>query len=143
MSLDTNKTIVRRYYEEAKNQANFDLLQQLAMPDYLEHNPFPGQEQGLAGLRRRAEMMAQAFRVNITVEDIFAEADKVVVRFQTHMLHQGTFMGIPATGKSATIQGIAIHRLRDGRIAERWLLVENLSLLQQLGVFPQPAQPRG
>ena len=51
-------------------------------------------------------------------------------------------MGIPATGKSVTIQEITIYRLRDGKIAERWIFVDNLSLLQQLGAFPQPAAPK-
>ena len=141
MSVEDNKATVRRYYEEVKNQGDLDLLPELAAPDYLEHNPIPGQGQGLAGLRRRAETMARAFRSDITLEDIIVAGDRVVVRFTNHVLQQGPFMGLPATGKPATIQGIAIHRLEEGRIAERWLLVENLSLLQQLGAFPQPAIP--
>ncbi len=141
MSVENNKTTVRRYFEEAKNHGNLDLLEELVTPDYVEHNPMPGQGQGLAGLRQRAEMMARAFRIDITVEDVIAVGDRVVVRFMSHLVNQGSFMGIPASGKSATIQGIAIHRLKDGKIAERWLLVENLSLLQQLGAFPQPAAP--
>ena len=141
MSIETNKATVRRYYEEVKNQGNLALLEELATPDYVEHNPIPGQEQGLAGLRQRAEMMARAFRVDITVEDMIAAGDRVVVRFTNHVLHQGTFMGLPATGKSATVQGIAVHSLQDGRIAERWILVDNFSLLMQLGAFPQPSVP--
>jgi steroid delta-isomerase-like uncharacterized protein len=141
MSIETNKATVRRYYEEVKNQGNLALLEELATPDYVEHNPIPGQEQGLAGLRQRAEMMARAFRVDITVEDMIAAGDRVVVRFTNHVLHQGTFMGLPATGKSATVQGIAVHSLQDSRIAERWILVDNFSLLMQLGAFPQPSAP--
>jgi predicted ester cyclase len=98
----------------------------------------PSQRPGLAGLRQRAEMLADAFRAHISMEDVIAEGDNVVVRFTNDLVHEGTFRGIPATGRTATIQGIAIHRLRDGKIAERWILVDNLALLQQLGAFPEP-----
>jgi predicted ester cyclase len=53
-------------------------------------------------------------------------------------VHHGPFMGIPATGKSATVSGIDIHLLRNGKLAEHWDVVDILSLLQQLGAFPQP-----
>jgi len=142
MSIETNKATVRRYYQEVKNQGNLALLEELATPDYVEHNPILGQEQGLAGLRQRDEIMARAFRLDITVEDVIAAGDRVVVRFTNHVLHQGTFMGLPATGKSATVQGIAFHRLQGSRIAERWILIDNFSLLMQLGAFPQPSAPR-
>jgi predicted ester cyclase len=139
MSIEHNQTVVRRYYEEVKNQGNLDLLEELIVPDYIEHNPLPGQGQGLAGLRQRAEMLQSAFRARLTVEDMIAEGDKVVVRFANYLVQQGMILGIPATGKSATIQGIAIHRIRGGKIAERWILVDNVSLLQQLGAIPQPS----
>ena len=141
MSIETNKATVRRYYDEVKNRGNLALLDELVTPNYLEHNPIPGQGQGLEGLRRRAETMAAIFRSEITVEDVIASGDRVVVRFTNLVRHQGTFMGLPATGKSATVQGIAIHRLQDSRIAERWILVDNFSLLMQLGAFRQPTTP--
>jgi predicted ester cyclase len=52
--------------------------------------------------------------------------------------HQAEFMGIPPTGRTVTISGIDIHRLRDGRMAEHWHVIEELQMLQQLGVIPQP-----
>ena len=86
--------------------------------------------------------MARAFRIQINIEDMIAASDEVAVRLTNHLVHNGTFMGIAATGRSATIQGIAIHRLKDGKIAERWIVMDNLFLLQQLGAFPQPAAPK-
>jgi predicted ester cyclase len=83
-------------------------------------------------------MLQRAFRARITVEDMIADGDKVVVRLANYLVHEGTFLGIPATGKSATIQGIAIHRIRGGKIAERWILIDTAALLQQLGAIPQP-----
>ena len=138
MSTETNKAIVRRYYEEVHNQGKLDVLKEIAVEDYVEHNPFPGQGQGLSGFQQRVEMLQSAFTMNFTIEDMIAEGDKVVVRWTNHNVHQGPFMGIPATGKSVIVSGIDIHLLRNGKLAEHWDVVDMLSLLQQLGVLPQP-----
>lgn len=138
MSTEMNKNTVRRYYEEVHNLGKRDLLKEIAVEDYVEHNPFPGNGQGLTGFQERVEMLQSAFTMNFTIEDMIAEGDKVVVRWTNHNVHHGTFMGIPATGKSATISGIDIHLLRNGKLAEHWDVVDTLSLLQQLGALPQP-----
>lgn len=138
MTTETNKVTVRRYYEEVHNQGNRDLLKDLARVDYVEHSLFPGQGQGLTGLLQRVELLQNAFRSHFTIEDMIAGGDKVVVRWTNHLVQHGENMGIPATGKTATISGIDIHALRDNKLTEHWDLVDNLSLLQQLGVLPQP-----
>ncbi len=138
MSTETNKATVRRYYEEVHNRGKRDVLNEIAVEDYVEHNPFPGQEQGLKGFQQRVEILQTAFTMNFTLEDIIAEGDKVVVRWTNHNVHHGPFMGIPATGKSAIVSGIDIHLLRKGKLAEHWDVFDALSLFQQLGTFPQP-----
>jgi steroid delta-isomerase-like uncharacterized protein len=138
MSIETNKATVRRYYEEVHNQGKQDVLKEIAVENYVEHNPFPGHGQGLSGFYQRVEMLQNAFTMNFTIEDMIAEGDKVVVRWVNHNVHQGSFMGIPATGKSAIVSGIDIHVLQNGKLAEHWDVVDTLSLLQQLGVLPQP-----
>ena len=141
MSAEKDQATVRRYYLEVFNQKKESLLDELAVPDYVEHNPFPGHGQGIAGLYQRVGMLQSAFRANFTIEDMIVEGDKVVVRWTNQVVHQGTFFGIPATGKSATVSGIDIHRLRDGKMAEHWDVVDILSVLQQLGALPQPSTP--
>ena len=137
MSTETNKATVRRYYEEVHNLGKRDLLKEIAVEDYVEHNPFPGHGQGLAGLYQRVEMLQTAFTMNFTIEDIVAEGDKVVVRWTNHNVHHGPFMGISATGKSAIVSGINIYLLRNSKLAENWDVFDALSLFQQLGAFPQ------
>ncbi len=138
MATETNKATVRRYYEQVYNQGNSNLLEELVSEDYVEHSPFPGHGQGAAGLKQRVETLQNAFRANFTIEDMIAEGDKVVVRWTNRVVHRGEFMGIPPTGKSATISGIDIHVLRNGKMAEHWDQVDIIGLLQQLGVLPQP-----
>lgn len=143
MSEQDNKAVVRRYYDEVLNQRNVDLLDDLAVEDYVEHDPFPGQGNGLGDLKARVTGLCAAFNpMHFTIEDVIAEGDRVVVRWTNAGTHSGGFMGIPATGKDFGIAGIDIHAVRSGKLAEHWHVVDQLAQMQQLGLLPQP-EPAG
>ncbi|MDQ3344762.1 MAG: ester cyclase [Actinomycetota bacterium] len=134
-----NKAVVRRYYNEVLNLRTIDLLDELAVEDYVEHDPFPGQGNGLADLKARVAGLCSAFNpLQFTIQDVIAEGDKVVVRWTNAGTHSGSFMGIPATGKEFGIAGIDIHVVRGGKLAEHWHVVDQLAQMQQLGLIPQP-----
>jgi steroid delta-isomerase-like uncharacterized protein len=136
---DTNKATVRRYYDEVLNSRNVDVLDELAVEDYIEHDPFPGQGNGRADLKARAELLLTAFNpLRFTIEDVIAEGDRVVVRWTNAGTHNGPFLGIPPTGKAFSIGGIDIHAVRDGRMAEHWHVVDQFAHMQQLGLLPSP-----
>jgi steroid delta-isomerase-like uncharacterized protein len=136
---NASKAVIRRYYDEVLNEGHLDVLEQLAITAYIEHDPLPGQMTGLEGLRQRAQMLREAFRPHFTIEDMIAEQDKVVVRWTNRGTHVGAFLGMPPTGKSFTIAGIDIHRLQGGKMAEHWHVIDMFSQMQQLGMIPQPA----
>ena len=139
MSVQDNKTVVGRYYEEVFNQRKTGLLDQLAVDDYVEHDPFPGQGNGRADLKARAETILGAFSpLQFRLEDVVAEEDRVAVRWHQAGTHTGLFMGIPPSGRQFTLTGIDIHQLRDGQMAEHWHEVDLYGLLQQLGAIPAP-----
>jgi predicted ester cyclase len=73
-------------------------------------------------------------RYALNVEDLIAEADKVVVRFTFSATYGGGFMNIPATGQQVAMPGIIIYRIADGKIVEHWMQVDSAALMQQLGV---------
>jgi steroid delta-isomerase-like uncharacterized protein len=75
-----------------------------------------------------------------TIEELIAEGDKVVNRFTWHGTHQGDFLGIPPTGNQVEVKGVVIDRFADGKIADTRILMDNLGLMQQLGVVPTPQQ---
>ncbi len=140
MSTENNKKVVRRYYDEVLNAGNLALIDELAVAAYIENDPFPGQGNGRADLKARVEAMLEAFSpCTFTIEDVVAEGDRVVVRWSSSGTHSGSLMGMPPTNRSYTISGIDIHRLTDGRMAEHWHVVDQLSQLQQLGVLPSQA----
>jgi steroid delta-isomerase-like uncharacterized protein len=138
MTTEANRTAVRRYYEEVLNRGRVALLDELAVFDYDEHSPFPGQPNGLEGLKARVGAILAAFRPVFTLQQVVFEDDTAVVYWTNSGIHQGEFMGIPATGRTVSISGIDIHRLRGGRLAEHWHVIEELQMLQQLGLVPAP-----
>jgi predicted ester cyclase len=75
-----------------------------------------------------------------TVEDEIAEGDKYVVRLTARGTMQGAFLGMPATGKQATWTEVHVARVVGGKLAEHWACIDQLGMLQQLGVIPAPGQ---
>ena len=137
MDLDQNKTVVSRYYADVLNGGEVDLLDEIAVEDYVEHDPLPGQGNGRTDFKQRVETLRSAFApISFTVEDVIAEGDRVVVRWRSSGKHSGEFLGIPPTDREYTINGIDIHACRDGRLAEHWHVVDQLAQLQQLGLVP-------
>ena len=135
------EAIVRRFAEEVLNQGNMDTLEEVLAADLLNHNPPPG----LPGTREGVKLFVQGQRaafpdMQVTVQDVIAEGDKVVLRFVARGTHQGPFAGLPPTGKQVSVAGINIYRLAQGTIVEAWAERDTLGMLQQLGVVPAPGQ---
>ncbi len=137
MAQEQNKEIVRRAYQvisEGVRSGDFSGLDEVVARDVRDHNPDPGQEPGIKGVKGLFQGLADAFPdLRIVVEDLIAEGDKVVGRVTFRGTHSGDFQGIAATGKQIEIPVIDILRIRDGKIVERWGLSDQLGLMQQLG----------
>ncbi|MGC2619128.1 MAG: ester cyclase, partial [Acidobacteriaceae bacterium] len=102
-------------------------------------DPLPGQRQGREGLAEVIAMLLAAFPdMHWTVDEMVAEADTVVTRFTWTGTHRGPFMGIPATEHPVTVKGVVIDQLAHGKMQKSRILMDNLSLMQQLGVLPAP-----
>ena len=134
-----NKRTVRRLYKEVGNDGRLEVIDEIARPDHIEHNPFPGQGQGRDGLKQRISMVRAAFDPEFTIEHLIAEGDKVVVMWTNRGTHLGEWFGFQPTGKSVTTHGVDIHLLRDGRLSEHWDVVDITNFLVQVGVLPERA----
>jgi hypothetical protein len=69
-----------------------------------------------------------------------AEGDKVLTRFTWRGTHRGEFAGIPPTGERVEVWTMALDRISDGKLVESHLLMDNVGMLQQMGVMPPPEQ---
>lgn len=139
---EANKAIARRVVEDIFNAGRLEVADEIVTPDFVGHDPAsPEPITGPEGLRRQAEGYRTAFPdVRLTIEDEIAEGDRVVTRWSARGTHEGELFGIPATGKQATVTGITIDRIDDGRIVETWTNWDTLGLLQQLGAIPAMAE---
>ena len=136
---ETNKQTLRTFIEEVINQNRLDRADDLVKEDFIELDPLPGQQQGREGLKGVLAMMRTAFPdIHWTITEMVSEGDKVVSRFHWTGTHRAPFLGIPATGKSVLVNGVVIDRLEAGKMADSRILMDTLSLLQQLGAIPAP-----
>jgi steroid delta-isomerase-like uncharacterized protein len=128
----------RRMPFEVFNQGRVDLIDELLAPDFVEHVQLPpGVPDGPAGLRAFVSALRGAF------PDFRYEMVQQLQDGDTHIGHvratgtmTGDFMGMPATGKTATWEEIHIGRMRNGKLTEHWAVVDRLGMLQQLGLAP-------
>ena len=138
MDTARNKDRARRLYALI-NEGRVDQLADLISPDYIEHDPLPGQGSGREGVLDRFSMITTALAPHFTIEDLVAEGDRIVVRWTNAGTHVGEFAGIPATGRTFTIAGIDIYRVADEQLCEHWHVIDQLGMLAQLGLLPQGA----
>ena len=137
MSLEENKAVVRRYWEELWNGKNKRVLDDIVSENTKIHFA-PGQAHQPPNFYVWFEHALASFPdVHFTVYDMFAEGDEVVARWSYEATHTGDFLGIPATGKRVTDYGINIFRVENGKIADMWINQDSLGLLQQLGAIPK------
>jgi steroid delta-isomerase-like uncharacterized protein len=138
MNTEFNKSILRRYFDEAWNKGRLEVLNEIIAASYVNHDPFvPGLPPGPEGLKLIFAGLRAAFSdLHYTIEDLITEGDKVVTRWTMRGTHTGELMGIPPSGTHVTVGGIQIERIVDGKIVEHWRKSDELGLMQQLGVVP-------
>jgi len=141
MSIEENKAVVRRFFEELLSTDNFAVADEILSPGFRFY--FAGSPEPLAlehykeFLRaRRAAFPDRRF----LVEDMIAEGDKVSARFTMHGTHKGDLRGIAPTGKEVTVTGIDMIRLAVGKMVEDRVEVDQLGMMQQLGAIASPQQ---
>jgi predicted ester cyclase len=137
MSAEQSKAIALRT-SEIVNQKNADLIEELYPPDFVWHGP-AGDIRGYEQAKQMSYTFFAAFPdAQMTDEDVIAEGEKVVRRYNTRGTHQGaTEMFGPPTGRQIELKGIPIHRIDGGKIVEEWESFDNLSMMQQLGLAPE------
>jgi len=137
-----HKELYRRFLQEVFNEGRIDKVDQFLSPSYVFHDAAPGAPPGTEAVKQAVVMFRAAFPdLNITIEDLVAEGDKVCARATTRGTHRGTFLGIPATGKAVTMPGLTMVRIVDGYIMESWVRNDVVTLMKQIGAQDSKPQP--
>jgi predicted ester cyclase len=118
MTAEDHKLIVRRYFAEAFSRGNLAVIDEVADAKLAVE-----MKRGITGLRTAFADVVD------NVQDQLAEGDSVATRFSGGGTHHGTFHGIAPTGQAVTWSGIAIDRFADGKIVERWAIIDVAGVL--------------
>ena len=134
MSTEDNKALVRRFYGESVHTPTF--LDELLAPTYVLYLPGNPPISGIEPAKQLMVAYTTAFPdLQLTTEDLIAEGNIVAIRNTWHGTHQGTFQGLPPTGKRVMFTGSDFFRCIDGKITEQWAELDTLGLLRQLGAI--------
>jgi predicted ester cyclase len=141
VSAEENKAVVLRYVEEVWNGHDLDAIDGLVSPEYVNHAAST-EEYRRGGARRAVEWVLSVFPDHrFDVEDAAADGQTVALRGTMVATHEGELEGIAPTGKRVLAQQSHWFRVVDGKLAEHWAVRDDLSMLQQLGIMPDPGQP--
>ena len=139
MPIADNKKVIGRFVEEVMNQGRLERINDLVTSDFVELDPFPGQQPGREGLKAVVALFRAAFPdIHWVIEEMIAEEDRVASRFTWSGTHRGEFMGVPPTGHSVVVKGMVIDRLAGGKMVESRILLDAMALMRQLGAIPSP-----
>jgi steroid delta-isomerase-like uncharacterized protein len=134
MAVEENKELLRRFFEEL-NKGNLAVWDELCTPGYIYHGT-AGDMTREQSKNHAASLLAAFPDLNGAIDDMIAEGDKVVARYTVRGTHQGTYGGIPPTGKQVMLKGMEIDKLADGKFIETWAVSDTFGLMQQLGIIP-------
>ena len=138
--LAANKELVARLHTDVLDTGDLAPIDELIHPDYLNHEAAPGTPGGHDGFRHTVKFLRGAFPdLRFMIKDMLAEDDRVVVRCLFEGTRDGTFLGIPPTGRRVSTQHIHIYRIQDRMVAEHWACRDDISGFRQLGSQPQSA----
>lgn len=134
MSIEANKALALAYFEAFRtcDEAWWGVH---VAPEFIRHDPgldFP--VKGPAGIHRLAEVLHGGFsNIRYPILHVVAEDDRVLVHLRQVATHSGDYEGTPATGTRTDIEVMDLFRIEGDRLVEHWALMDNLTLLKQIG----------
>ncbi|MCB0130943.1 MAG: ester cyclase [Caldilineaceae bacterium] len=134
MSIEANKEVVRKYVDAILIKRDFSKFSEYTAPGfYIDRSAVPEAIAGEEGLHTQMDMLYGAFPdLDLSIVNMVAEGDYVVVRFAAPGTQTGEFAGIPASGKTATWKGLVMYHVIDGKITEAWANWDDWGLIEQL-----------
>ncbi|WP_172977989.1 ester cyclase [Roseovarius sp. THAF27] len=137
VKIDKNKTLVMRYVKEVQEQHSLSTIGEIFAEDFVDHSRVAGGmfDGGLAQLSQGLASILGAFPdLEVTINHLLAEGDKVVAHKSFRATHLGPWMGVAATGKRVEWELISIYGIRDDKISDYWGILDDRRLNESLGL---------
>lgn len=136
MSLDANKALVRRFYEEVINGGDVDLLPELVSEDYTEVMDGRRYPVGIEGARAHALGVRETYPdLHLSIDRQIAEGEWVVSCITASGTHLGEWLGMAPTGRKVTFTGVNVDRVVDGKLVEHGGAANMLGPLLEIGAI--------
>jgi len=134
---ESNKNLARRFIEDHWNKFDMDVLDEICADDFIHHDN--RDDRTREEQKQRIPMLRSAFPdMKMEIADIFAEGDRVTIRWTFQATNKGSFQKLPPSGKEVNLSCISIFRIEDNKIAEIWSNWDMLDFVQQLGFTLSP-----
>lgn len=137
-----NKQIVRQLFKDFLGKGNLSVADRIIASNHIHHDPAtPDFGKGPEGQKQTVSLYRNTFSdLQFKVNDMIEAGNFVTTRYTSTGQHTAEFHGIAPTGKSVSVEGIAINRLARGKIVETWVIWDALGLMRQLGQVPEVAK---
>jgi steroid delta-isomerase-like uncharacterized protein len=136
MSVEEQSAVVNEWIE-AWNKQDLAAARELLTHDYVRHDANLPEVSGRHNAVDFVSSVWSSFPdLHLDLEQSIVQDQNVAVRLTVRGTHLGPFLGIPATGRHIRVEVIETYRLTEGRIAEQWVILNVMGLMQQLEVLP-------
>lgn len=140
MTKEANLVATERWGAEVASAGQYDVLDEILAPEFVDHDPAPDQGAGIEGLKSFFRTMRSAFPdLKAEPVEIAATDEHVAMRYVISGTHQGEFQGVAPTGKGFKVAALQLARFEDGRCVERWGSTDELGMMKQLGILAEVA----
>ena len=138
-TIEQNKQTVTAFIQRLFTEGDEAAVDKYLAEDFVDHDPPFGGPADREGMRvAQAVIRAGCPDWHSDLELLVGEGDLIVERFTASGTLRGPLMGVEPDGRALALRGVNIFRLREGLIVERWGRLDDLGLMRQLGLIPQP-----
>lgn len=140
MTKEANLAATERWGAEVASAGNYDVLDEILDPGFVDHDPAPDQGPGIDGLKGFFRTMRAAFPdLKAEPVEITATDDHVAMRYTLSGTHEGEFQGVAPTGERFEVSALQLARFENGLCVERWGSTDELGMMKQLGILAEAA----
>jgi predicted ester cyclase len=139
---ESNEELVRFITEEGLNKGEWGFIDDVFAPDYEVHTAGLALPKGPTAFQLAVQFWKRAFPdFTCTVQQLLSSGDFVTLRFRTTGTHTGPLMWLPPTGRGFVVEGVDLHRVVGGKVAESWISDDFPRILIELGIMEEPKPP--